>query len=196
MTELTSAPSGAPIAGTDIFAMRKAGEAGLKKVTANDIAAFTGGGGGGVVEFNIYTQQMAPTVLGGQPVAGSWQNRPLNTVVRQDTTGASFASGIITLPAGTYKCQGFQTFYNTVYSHTRLFNVTDALPLAVGRTGYHANTTSDMVLPLDGVFTLSDTKDIALQYRVTSASNANGFGVGNGTVENAIFAQLMLEKIN
>lgn len=47
MSELTSAPSGAPIASGDLFAMRKAGSAGLTQVTSDDIAAFTGGGSGG-----------------------------------------------------------------------------------------------------------------------------------------------------
>ena len=154
-----------------------------------------GGGGGTAPEFNIYRHEVAAAVNGGQPVAGSWQTRPLNAAHLEETAGVSLASDQITLPAGKYKFTGFQTFYNTDYTHTRLYNVTDAAVLVTGATGYPSDTTEQACLTMDGVFEIADTKVIELQYRVTSASNINGFGVGNGTVETAIFAQAMFEKV-
>ena len=51
MTELTTAPTGAPLADGDIFLVRKAGEAGAKQITAEEAKEYFGAGGGGDASF-------------------------------------------------------------------------------------------------------------------------------------------------
>lgn len=77
MTELTTAPTGAPLADGDILLVRKAGVEGVKQITAAEAADYfgsSGGGGGGGEEpsslISSTDWQLKLTNVGGGPLIG------------------------------------------------------------------------------------------------------------------------------
>lgn len=142
---------------------------------------------------------------GGQRAAtGSWQDSNsaaevlLNTVVTNNITGASIASGVITLPAGTYKIRGFKTFYNTAASRVRFFNITDGVGLVVGSSTYASGSagTGDSRFD-DTFFTIAGTKTIKMQTWVSGSSGAAfDLGVAVATGDTEIYGDFTFEKVS
>jgi hypothetical protein len=141
---------------------------------------------------------------GGQRAAtGSWQDSNaaaevlLNTVVTNNITGASVASGVITLPAGTYKIRGFKTFYNTAASRVRFFNITDGAGLVVGSSTYASGSagTGDSRFD-DTFFTIAGIKTIKMQTWVSGSSGAAfDLGVAVATGDTEIYGDFTFEKV-
>jgi hypothetical protein len=130
----------------------------------------------------ILQEQQSLGVGGGTFTTGSWQLRTLNTVVRNVVAGASLASSILTLPAGTYAVE-WSAPANSVSGHmSRLYNVTDSAIIATGSSEYsntggnYANTRSEGLF----VFTLTATKNIRLEHACGSTQATTGLGEPSG----------------
>ena len=103
----------------------------------------------------------------------SWTKLGLSTLRTNEITGASLGSGVITLPAGTYICQGYCGFYRNDGCNNKLRNTTDGADLLIG-SGGHTWQTNDATVVLSaiaGKFTLSAQKNIELQYYIENSNN-------------------------
>lgn len=133
---------------------------------------------------------------GGTTSTGGWQKRPLNTEKINTVSGAEFnaATGVITLPAGTYMAVSTQAFNTTGRVSARLRNTTDSISLILSPRQFVA-TGEQGICSLHGTFSLDDTADIELQYSCNNGQSGSGLGLAMSTGEAEIYAELVIEKI-
>ncbi len=133
---------------------------------------------------------------GGTFTSGSWQTRPLNTVITNDVTGASLSSNQITLPAGTYYLDSHAKGFKVNNHQARWRNVSD------GSTTLQASTeqckdSADSAGTRSwcrGKFTIASQKTFELQHRCDTTNSGNGMGNPSGWGDE-IFAEVILFKI-
>lgn len=129
-----------------------------------------------------YQYQLSSGTNGGASTAGSWQTYPLNTEVQDEGGYGSLASNQITLAAGTYSVSAFAPL-SVVPTSTqlRVYNITDSAALVLGMSSY-SNAAGATFTPAtaQGVFTITATKVIELQYRVTTGEATYGLGIAAG----------------
>ena len=153
----------------------------------------------------IVREQHASGTTGTSGSGNAWTAYNINTEHYSEISGASLASGQITLPAGTYQvsgyCQAANASFgsNTARYKCRMYNVTDAATEIVGASGtvptYGGN---ELVhgdnLPISGVFTITDTKIFELQ----AWFNGGGGGrlyITAGAGIDEIYTELSIRKI-
>jgi len=139
----------------------------------------------------VYQHQEANGTVGGTPTTGAWTKRTLNTETVNTITGASLASGQITLPVGTYLINFRQEFYrpSEVQSRIKVISGTASpdpiltnwalwygLDSATDAPSIHGATPSGF-----GVLTVTATAVIELQYYVSANfGGTSGLGAVSG----------------
>jgi len=126
---------------------------------------------------------------------------PLNTEVYNSITGASMTSSVITLPAGTYHCEG-QGAATVSLRQLKLQDTTNAVTLPVtgvvlGRN-VAAPATDSSACVVSGRFTLTGVADIELQIFASrgGTSTASAMGtVPSASGSNEVYANLEIWKI-
>ena len=123
--------------------------------------------------------------------SGSWTKRELNIVKTNEITGASVSSSTMTIPAGSYYISCSAPADQCDLHKLRLQNTTDGTTLLVGVNADDGggNTT---LATMNGRFTLSGSKSIELQHRV-STSGTGGVACTFGVVE--VYADVQIWKI-
>jgi len=144
--------------------------------------------------FHVRDQKPAGTP-GGTASSATWNIRTLNTVVTNEITGASLATNIITLPAGTYEIDALAPAYKVNGHKLRLYNITDAVTTLVG-TSCHANDIVSSISLIRGRFTLTSTKTFRLEHYTTSAEGTFGLGPAGGPSEVETYADVRIEKLD
>ncbi len=130
--------------------------------------------------FHAYDEKASGT-NGGGSTANTWTKRDLNTTELNTISGASLSSNEIILPAGTYDFwASAPTYDDASYGSTvRLYNVTDSAVIMLGTSQWGVGNHEQRTF-VQGRFTLSGTKHIAV-YSFHSATQAtNGLGVNAG----------------
>lgn len=143
---------------------------------------------------NIQDQKASGT-SGGVP-SSNFNTRVLNTVVKNTISGASLASNIITLPAGSYKVWATAPAYAAGPQQLFLYNSSDSTTILFGSSqsmagAGNANSEHSTVF---GIFTLAVSKNIILRHWIRDAV-ADGFGAAVNTGLNEVYAQILIEKI-
>lgn len=132
---------------------------------------------------------------GGTATSGAWRTLTLNTKDTDTASIATLSSNQISLPAGTYKVLGFQSFYSTDTSQTRLQNITDTSTILIGQSVRFpvpaAVAGASIVM---GEFTLSAAKTIEFQYQVSSTQANTGLGIP-GSFGSEVYAQIEIWKL-
>jgi hypothetical protein len=129
--------------------------------------------------------------------ANTWGKRLLTSAVKT-ISGASVASNVVTLPAGTYTVTATASTnsYNNVDIQTRLRDTTNSVTLAAS-TAFSVDGNGGNGNPpcsLTGAFVLTDSANIELQQYVNGTSAlGGGFAVGSGDTE--VYAALTIIKI-
>lgn len=132
----------------------------------------------------------------------TWNNRVLNTTIRNTVSGASLSGNRVTLPAGTYSVTVTGTpFASTaglaVYAANRLFDYTNsALLVSLNTFSNFAGTTVEPVLmDFSGTFTLAGTAAVGLDFYLNTGSILTyGVSVGaSGTPE--VYTDVVFTKI-
>jgi hypothetical protein len=96
---------GAASASDDTVATASSGATVWKKLTAENL---TGTGNPfGASLYHVQDQHSSGTAFSGTMTTSTWNNRPLNTEVVDEISGASLSSDLITLPIGTYYCEAY-----------------------------------------------------------------------------------------
>lgn len=145
-----------------------------------------------------YSHTVSSGTGGGNTVATTWTTRAINTEDSDASSIGSLASNEITLAAGNYRISAKAAFYAGAANATtklRLRNITDGTTALVGmQAGIIPSTNSSQFVALDGIFTLSGAKALALQY-YSSAANTGGLGIAMTTGENEIYCVVEIWKL-
>jgi hypothetical protein len=141
----------------------------------------------------IFNETQANGTQGGASVATTFTKRTLNTTVTNNI-GASIASSVITLTAGTYKVSCIAPFYNVTGVAIRLRNTTDSTTTLASVNNYvGANNGSYAIF--DGTFTITGTKNFEVQYYCNTAFATNGLGVALSGGISEIYTQITIQQI-
>ena len=144
-----------------------------------------------------HLQQVLPSgTSGGSSVATTWATCPLNTITA-DTSSliGSLTSNQFTLPAGTYTVRAAQALANSNQCKLRIRNITDGVTLCLGMTLYAVSSGAIPPTILEGEFTITATKTVALQYYATQAAGTFGLGLSLSSGENEVYADVVITKI-
>lgn len=141
---------------------------------ANDLTIASTGMGAMVVVEN----RQASGTSGGTATAGTWNTLTLNTETVDTGGNAVLAANQITLQPGTYRVQGFATFYATDKTQVRLQNITDAVELVLGQNiEFTAADNMTGIVGCIGRFTIAVAKVIEFQYQVQTTRATSGQGL-------------------
>lgn len=130
-------------------------------------------------------------VGGGASVVGP-QNRMFNTVVTNDIAGASLASDVITLPAGTYEVFARAPAFTVGGHKLSLLNITDNNVSIEGSSAYALNMNTDSILV--GRITISTAKTFRFQH-TTQTAQSNGLGSPYGYAGQEIYTEAIFRKV-
>lgn len=151
----------------------------------------------GVKVVTIVDQKTSGTD-GGTATSGSWQTRILNTLT-DSNTGITVSSNQLSIPAGTYYIWACQPFHGTVNRiNSRLYNITDSAVILDGSSVCETTSGITAHTYVVGIFTLSDTKTVELQYQVQTTLNTTGLGFASGgifAVGHEVYTQVSIFKI-
>jgi len=183
------------VIGTDVSAIASPTFTGA--VTAG---SFVGDGSAltGIVNgFFIVQETQAANTNGGTFTSGAWRTRDLNTTQTNSIpTGASLASSRVTLPAGTYRAQGFAAGYRVDETKSRLYSITASATLLLGSSARaDQNNYVHVNCIIDGVFTIAVSTVIELQHRCALTESGEGLGRASNFGERELYAQMSFEKI-
>lgn len=129
--------------------------------------------------------------------AATWNKRTLASKLNT-ISGASIASSVVTLPAGTYEATAFAATSNnttdSIRHKIRLYDTTNAAELVVGSSAHLSTGTTSSTqstIPMSR-FTLAGSTNIELQHYV-SAADPGGAAVSSGSVE--VYAEAYFKKV-
>ncbi len=133
----------------------------------------------------------------GGPISTTWTTRNINTVVTNRISGASLASNLITLPAGTYRIRAVVNAYNVEYHRARLYDATNSADLLISRVSRsRSGTLEQQPAEIVGEFTLSDITDLEIQHicEVENLTSGQGKAANLGGTEK--YADVEIFKID
>ena len=190
-TNLTNAGGSSTGFGTEVFT-----EVRIWQRDAQEVEVVVG-------TLSVVDEKAAETENTDMGSANTWQTRTLNTTRRNTITGASLASNVITLPAGTYRARAIAPAYRVSYNKCRLRDTTNSVTLAVGTPERAHNGGSDGFISVHSLidgdwFTLTGEADIELQHWCEVANGSTGGGLDNstGNGEVARYASVVIEKMS
>jgi hypothetical protein len=138
----------------------------------------------------------AAGTVGGAATAGAWTKYPFSSLETNEVSGASMASSVISLPAGTYEVYGYCTFSATSITQIRLRNTTSSVTELVGHSVRAENSdnqsTTAMIL---GRFDLAGTRDIELQYHTGTSTSSSDLGAPRNAGEIEVYGDLLIKRI-
>lgn len=145
-------------------------------------------------------QQENSGTSGGQGTVNTFKKVDINTELTNEISGASLASGQITLPAGTYEIRGNAPAYRTNQHRCRLYDTTASAMLLMGSSVY---STKEVTLGfvsndsfITGRFTLTVLSVLELQHRIAFSTAVTDFGFPSSTGDVEVYTDLMIEKIS
>jgi hypothetical protein len=152
-------------------------------------------GGGASQCFIVHHEQVGN---GGDGLANNWHKTPLNTLLSNEISGASFnsATGEFTLPAGDYECWMSQLTAWNYGCVQRLYNQTQGSELLTGSPSFIAQSVFPVPMIAFGKFGISAASQIKHEIKVADQSAFNrgrapSFS-GNSTY---VYTQIMIRKV-
>lgn len=144
----------------------------------------------------IVRDEKAANTAGGTFTSGAFQQRTLNTAVRNVISGASTGSNLFSLPAGTYYVEWEAPAYKVVKHQTRLLNATDATVVETGTTAYTAAADDVMSVSRGGaVFTLSTLKSFQIDHQSSATRATDGFGIAANVGAKEVYTWVNVWKV-
>ncbi len=135
---------------------------------------------------------------GGTATSGGWNTEIINTLDSDTQSIASLSSNDVTLPAGTYLAIATCPFFMATGNgqQCRLFNATDSSILLNGTSVFNSTLAGgdETLSVVTGMFTLSASKAVRLQYQVGTTRATDGLGLAN-SYGTEVFATEQFTKI-
>lgn len=147
---------------------------------------------------HVQDQKTSGTSAGGL-TSGGYQQRALNTVVRNSISGASLSSNQIALPGGNYVADIAVPGYYINQHRGLLYNVTDAADVLYGTSEYSgAGGTGDPSTSwscIRGRFSVPiGGKTYEVEQRCTTTNAANGRGVPSSFGHIEIYTNVFIRR--
>jgi hypothetical protein len=150
-----------------------------------------------VQQVAVFNETQTSGTLSGTATGGSFAKRTLNTTVGNTITGCSISSSVITLPAGTYLVNAYGPTYVTNRTKLKLRNTTDSTDTLIGTSEFvQSGSSNAATATLQGMFTISASKNFELQQYFQTTSNNEGLGVATSASVSEIYASIRIEKIS
>ena len=126
--------------------------------------------------------------------ASTWNTRALQTTSINQISGASLASNVVTLPAGTYYIEASAEAVVTDDNRLRIRKTSGTATTLLVGPGNRAGSGISYVTPaiIQGRFTLSETSDIELQHYTESAGT---LGEVQPDSEVEVYSELLIWKV-
>lgn len=159
------------------------------------IVTIPGGGGSQGV---LWVEDEKPNnTNGGTTTAGAYATRTLNTIRKNTISGASVASNVVTLPAGTYRISASAPGFDCRNHKARWRNTTGNSTTIQGTSEFVDNsdpsTTRSMI---QGEFTIAGNTNFELQHRIDENPITNdGFGRESAFGDVEIYSSVFIEKV-
>lgn len=133
----------------------------------------------------------------GTFTSGAWQKRNCDDVQTNEISGASEASSVITLPAGTYHLRGRAPAFSVGNHQLRWRNTTDGSTTLVGGGANALSGSSNAQTDafINGRFTIAGSKNFELQHRCEFSESTDGLGMAQSFGENEIYAEVLIWKV-
>ncbi|MCX6145951.1 MAG: hypothetical protein NTW25_01685 [Candidatus Kapabacteria bacterium] len=146
-------------------------------------------------EYAIFQEEQNVGVDAGSFFSGGWTERTLNNTQSLYGSSISLSGSTFTLTAGTYKILAFAIAYKVNGHQIKLFNKTDNSDDLIGSSAYSGsaddvNTSSN----IEGVLTISGTKDFVIQHRCTTSRASDGKGKASNVVKE-YYTRVYIEKL-
>ena len=144
----------------------------------------------------IFNETQAQNTAGGGSTATTWSKRTLNTTV-VNNIGATLTSSVIALVAGTYEVEAISPFLATAEIGLRLRNTTDNTTAIQGVNNYLPTVNvSGGYAQLNGLFTITGTKNFELQYYAFQNRATNGLGIQlNATGVSEVYSVIKIQRV-
>lgn len=143
----------------------------------------------------IFNETQASGTAGGGSVASTWTKRTLNTTIVNNITGASIASSVITLPAGTFVIQASAPCFESNAFKIRLQNTSDGTSAIIGTSEFDGSSAVATRTFLTGVVTIAATKNFELQHWVQTSRINQGFGVNTSAGVSEIYSIIQITRV-
>jgi hypothetical protein len=179
---------------SDFLLTYDASASAVKKVLPYRLGAF----GGQLL--HVRDEKSAGTEGGGFS-SGSWVKRDLNTTKTNEIAGASIASSVITLPAGTYFIRASAPAIgpnSSSASHKlKLRNTSDGSDTLIGTSEISSGdgAPSQTRAFVEGRFTIAAEKNFELQHRTTGSRSTDGQGKASNLSVVEVYADCMIWKV-
>ena len=133
---------------------------------------------------------------GGGSSATTYNVRVINTVKLNEISGASLASNVVTLPAGTYELIATAPAWDVTKNRIFLWDKDNSAFIIFGQNQYARGTIDHgNIAFLYGQFIIPVETDFELHHYTQSAISTNGLGrkMNDGSVE--VYAELLFKKL-
>lgn len=141
--------------------------------------------------FAILQDRRPAGVDAGGATAGAWYTRVLNAEV-SDLSGIVSLSGNAFTVTADCLCEFWSVFHRVGVGKCRIWNITDAVEMAVGSPAA-ASTGAGVSALSSGAGVLSAGKQYRMEYRVSDTQPSNGQGIALD-VGTEIYAHVMLRR--
>tara|TARA_R110000744_G_C19017038_1_gene523730 strand:- start:44 stop:580 length:537 start_codon:yes stop_codon:yes gene_type:complete len=152
-------------------------------------------GGSGLSHTPPYADFMdvkTATTDGGTFTQDAWRTRDINTSIIS-MSGASLSSNQMTLPAGTYLCNGFAEARAIETHSARVYDTTNTATLVAGSHHYIGDSLTSKSI-MQGKFTLSGTAALEVQHFCSGTKATFGFG-GQVAWQVGVFTRITFLKV-
>lgn len=160
------------------------------------VVSYTKANGTPVVDtqyLHVRNQQASGAAAGDFTTVGI-TTRVLNTVMSNTIPGASLASNVITLPAGTYDVFCRAPSYNATSNKAWLVNITDSSVQMVGSVALsQPSTGSSTDSIIAGRFTITAQKTFRIDHAGQSAGSGGIDTSGSGQI--AVYTEAIFKKV-
>lgn len=140
-------------------------------------------------------EEQSNTTYAGGTSAASTVTRVLNTVVKNEITGASLSSNQFTLPAGTYFIDASAPANEVDRHRISLKNATDNSTTLLGQGCAIDASISQTHARLRGKFTITGAKAFEIRHYTESSRSVYGLGDYTNDGNNAIYTEVIVQKV-
>jgi hypothetical protein len=146
--------------------------------------------------FATVSHQLASGTSGGTFTSGSYQTRPLNTIVDSTSIVTSLTSNQFTLPAGTYYLDAYAQAKDVNTHKLKIRNITDSTDALIGVATVSNATAGALDAALVcGEVTITASKAFELQHRCQTTKATDGFGAAASYGDNEVYAVVKITKV-
>ncbi|MCJ8346602.1 hypothetical protein MJH12_13750, partial [bacterium] len=156
-----------------------------------------GASGGGPFDDYAYIADRKTSGLssGTSPGAPAWNQRVLNTIVKNDGSIVTLSANQFTLQAGSYYIKASAPGYSVGQHMIRLINITDAnAVVAAGTSEYCYNSDNQTRSFLTATITIGSAKTYKIEHWLQEINITNGFGQPTNQGQSETYAKVEIWK--